>query len=186
MISTTATDRPDDDGFSDILRALALCHPGARNVAPLTLDPANLDQWRAEIFGARLWPAMLQAWNSTVHGRSRELADSDRTLDAAFLSGAAIRSRAAGASLLAAYRPPSAERSLDRYSRLVEEGVSPGHLAIVMAARGAIFRIAPRLVAAAYVVLEMRAAGCNEAELSAIVAACLADTGGPTMDLMAA
>lgn len=186
MISAAAIDDSSDGGFSDVLHSLALCHPDTKNAAPLTLDSQDFDKWRTEIFRAHIWPAIVQAWNFSANGQSQELAAADRTLDSALSAIAAGRSRAEGSTLLAAHRPPAAERWLDRYSRLVATGRAPAHLAIVMAARGAAFRIAPRMVAAAYLVLELRAWKTDEASLREALAICLADAAGPGVDLMAA
>ncbi|MFZ4682841.1 MAG: urease accessory UreF family protein [Terrimicrobiaceae bacterium] len=142
------------------MRAVRLCHPGWDALQQITFSTAGQaspwQDWRTEIFLPVLRPQIEAAHLAAATADWRALTACDRAIDDALPARSAAASRRAGASLMAAYDPPAAERLWTRYRGLVASGSSPGHLAVAMAVRAAAFHFPPSALISAYVFLEAR------------------------------
>lgn len=160
---------------SEIVRAAKLCAPGIDSLGTLTFDgdPENaaaVARWRDAVFLPLLSPALHDATLASRLG-FRELLSVDAALDTRIAGPLAKTSRSSGRLIAAALKAPNSESILKKFLAAVSEGKTPGHIAVVFAARASVFHFPARIVAGALVLLEMRSAPADAAW--AAVEACL-------------
>jgi hypothetical protein len=147
---------------AEIVRAAKLCAPGIESLGTLTFDgdpvnPNAVTAWREAVFLPLLAPAIREATIAAKHG-CRELVLVDASLDMRLAGPLAKTSRTSGRSIAAALQAPNSEPVLKKFLAAVAGGESPGHAAVVFAARASVFHFPACIVAGALVLLEMRAA----------------------------
>lgn len=173
---------------AEIIRAAKLCAPGIESLGKLTFegDPADstaVDRWRDAVFIPLLAPAIREATLAAKQG-CRELVRIDTSLDKRLAGPLAKTSRAAGKTIAAALQAPNSEPILKKFLAAVDRGESPGHAAVVFAARASVFHFPERIVAGALVLLEMRAAPLDASW--AAVSSCIASIPPADASLRAA
>ncbi|MCE9519286.1 MAG: hypothetical protein K8R87_07025 [Verrucomicrobia bacterium] len=95
------------------------------------------------IFLPVLAPALLRGWRSAQQGDDAALAVCDKELNSSLPSALAERSIAGGAILLDQTRGAKYQAALGRFRVRVDDGTSPGHLAMVWSAVAVLFQIPP-------------------------------------------
>ena len=158
----TPTENPLCQTRTEILRAAKLCAPGLEALGPATFDgdPAkstDVVRWRDTVFLPLLAPAVTEATLAARQG-CRELLRVDTSLDNRLAGPLAKASRASGRTIALSLNAPNSEATLKKYLAAVSEAKTPGHMAVVFAARASVFHFPTRIVAGALVLLEMRAA----------------------------
>ncbi|HEY5707669.1 MAG TPA: urease accessory UreF family protein [Terrimicrobiaceae bacterium] len=150
-----------NDPHIELLRAVALCHPGWASLRRLTFVP-DLNssptwlRWKEEVFFPVLLPEMEKARFACAGGDCRALAICDAAMDSALAPDMREASRAAGTALMAGYSAPKSEKLWLRYRALLNSGKVPGHLAIVCALRGTAFHLSPAAIVGAYLFIEAK------------------------------
>jgi urease accessory protein UreF len=114
------------------------------------------ENWAHAVFHSRILPAIREVTHHARHGRIREVIAADRCLDASLVAPLAVRSRAAGAIVAAHQQCPDGERILRRYLAAHRCARTPGHLAVVVAVRAAVFHLPEPMVLAAYLAAETK------------------------------
>ncbi|MFZ9921145.1 MAG: urease accessory UreF family protein [Terrimicrobiaceae bacterium] len=150
------------DMRAEIFRVAKLCAPCLDSMGPATFhgNPANsseLTNWLSSVWTPCVSPA-LQAAHAAAKIGSRELIEADLRVDLQLAGPLAKTSRAAGRQLATQFLAPASEPALLKFIAAVKTNSSPGHLAVVFAARAAIFHIPLPTTHAALLFLEMRAA----------------------------
>ena len=150
-----------DDSHIELLRAVALCHPGWAGLRCITFapdmgsSPAWL-RWKERVFAPVLLPEMEGAHFACAAGDCRALAVFDGAIDSALPPDLRKASRIAGAALMKGYSAPKSEKLWPRYRTLLISGEVPGHLAILCALRGTAFHLPPAAMTGAYIFLEAK------------------------------
>lgn len=158
---------------AEIFRVAKLCAPCLDSLGLLTFhaDPKStpeLQLWRDSVWIPRICPVIEKAHAACKIG-SRELIEIDRQLD---LAGPLAKThRAAGRMLATNFTAPASEPALLKYLDAVKRSETPGHFAMVFAARASVFHIPLPMTRAALLFLEMRAAPIDS--LWAIIEDCL-------------
>jgi len=170
----------------EIHRVAKLCAPCLDYLGLLTFhrdttSTEELKRWQDLVWTPRILPAIDKAHTACKIG-SRELIDIDRQLDIA--GPLAKTHRAAGRLLATNFTAPASEPALLKYLEAVKRDESPGHFAVVFAARASVFHISIPMTRAALLFLEMRAAPIES--LWAILEECLASSKTSTASLRAA
>lgn len=147
---------------AEIFRVAKLCAPCLDSMGPATFHgnptaSSELTNWRDSVWTPCVSPA-LEAAHAAAKTGSRELIEIDRQLDLHLAGPLAKTSRAAGRQLATQFLAPASEPALLKFLAAVKTNSSPGHLAVVFAARASIFHIPLPTARAALVFLEMRAA----------------------------
>jgi hypothetical protein len=160
---------------TEILRAVKLCAPGLELLGRTTFDADPRDSnavahWRDAVFLPFLSSAIHEATTAANVG-CRELLMIDASLDSRLAGPLAQASRASGRIVAAALRAPDSAPALKKFLAAVDDGTTPGHMAVIFAARAGVFHFPARVVAGAFVLLEMRSAPLDTAW--ATVQACL-------------
>lgn len=159
---------------AEIFRVAKLCAPCLDAMGMLTFhgDPssaADLKAWRDSVWTPWISPALETAHAACKLG-SRELIAIDRQLD---LAGPLAKThRAAGRLLATQFTAPASEPALLKFLEAVRRIETPGHFAVVFAARASVFHIPLPMTRAALVFLEMRSAPIDS--LWPIIENCLA------------
>jgi hypothetical protein len=144
--------------------------------------------WRDSIFAPMLVPALRSALGHARRGELRELSALDKKLSEQLGEIARESSIRAGRRLALRSSGLQGDRLLPRLGEWVRDGATPGHLAIVFAARCAAFSLPDRIAVGAYLFEEM-CAGAPTApipEVCDFVAACIEPLGGSSLELRAA
>ena len=170
---------------AEIFRVAKLCAPCLDFLGLLTFhgDPkstSELQLWRDSVWIPRICPAIEKAHAACKIG-SRELTEIDRRFDLA--EPLAKTHCAAGRMLATNFTAPASEPALLKYLDAVKRSETPGHFAVVFAARSSVFHIPLPMTRAALLFLEMRAAPIEL--LWDIIENCLAGEK-PTTSLRAA
>lgn len=152
--------QPSCQTRTEIVRAAKLCAPGIDTVGNLTFNghpenAADVTRWRDTVFLPLLGPLVTEATLAARQG-CRELLRVDAALDKRLAGPLAKASRSAGHVIASALHAPSSEAILKKFLAAVTSGSTPGHMAVVLAARASIFHFPARTVAGALVLLEMR------------------------------
>ena len=173
---------------AEIFRVARLCAPCLDSMGPATFhgNPAaasELTNWRDSVWTPYLSPAVETALAVGKIG-CRELIEVDQKLDLQLAGPLAKSSRTAGRQLATRFSAPANEPALLKFLAAVASGSSPGHLAVVFAARAAVFHIPLPTTRAALLFLEMRAAPIDS--LWPILEACLTGAKPATTSLHAA
>ena len=150
-----------DDSHIELLRAVALCHPGWPGLRPTTFVPDECSSpewlhWKEKVFVPVLLPAMEEAQFACAAGDCRALAACDNAINSALPPDLREASGVAGAALMERYSAPKFEKFWTRYRSLLISGEVPGHLAIVCALRGVAFHLPPAAMMSAYIFLEAK------------------------------
>jgi hypothetical protein len=159
---------------AEIYRVAKLCAPCLDSIGLLTFhgvpsSASELKDWRESVWSRWISPAIESAHASCKLG-SRELIAIDQRLD---LAGPLSKThRAAGRQLATQFTAPASEPALLKYLEAVKREESPGHFAVVFAARASVFHIPLPMTRAALIFLEMRAAPIDS--LWTIIENCLA------------
>jgi hypothetical protein len=170
---------------SEIFRIAKLCAPCLDSMGLLTFhgDPKStleLQCWSESVWIPQVSPAVEKAHAACKIG-GRELIEVDRQLN---LAGPQAKThRSAGRQLATNFTAPSSESTLLKYFDAVKRSESPGHFAVVFAARASVFHIPLPMTRAALLFLEMRTAPIES--LWDIIGNCLAREK-PTAALRAA
>ncbi len=145
---------------AEVFRAARLCAPGMAHLGPVTFqedasNPLAMIRWRESVFQAALAPVASRALEAARLG-VRELVDIDRSCERLFPAPLREASRRAGCRLASARSAPMGETTLARFLEKIAAGDCPGHLAVVFAARAAVFHFPVPVVLAGLVFVEMR------------------------------
>ena len=154
----TAGESSDFATRAEIFRIARFCAPSLDTLGHVTFtgDPSisnQLQQWRDAVLVPHIAPAARSAYRAAKRG-FRELSAADKQLDLA--GPLAKNSRAAGRLIARSTRAPVGETALERYLTAVDREECPGHMAVVFAARAAVFHLPEPLVLAAIVFVELR------------------------------
>jgi hypothetical protein len=180
-------------GLSPIWAATRVANPDYATLAPVTFHGGAVfavaaPAWRDAIFTPALLPAIRATLNHARRGEVREIAALDQKLSQQLPASALAGSLRAGQRLAAHGCDLRGDRLLPRLGEWVRDGVTPGNLAIIFAARCAAFSQPDRVAVGAYLFQEM----CAGAPLAAVpavcdfVAACIEPLGGSSTELRAA
>ncbi len=147
---------------AEIFRVARLCAPCLDSMGSATFhgnptSSSELTKWRDSVWNPCVSPA-LDAAHAAAKTGSRELIEVDRQLDLQLAGPLAKTSRAAGRQLATQFLAPASEPALLKFLAAIKTNASPGHLAVVFAARASIFHIPLPTTRAAMLFLEMRAA----------------------------
>lgn len=185
MISEIET--PDElrHGLGPIWTAARVANPefalcGAVTFRAAAGFSALAEAWRAAMFEPVLLPALRSALAHAHRGELRELTALDARLSEQLPKHARTGSLAAGQKLARLGADLRGDRLLSRLADNVRDGIAPGHLAIVFAARCAAFSLPDRTAIGAYLFQELYA-GAPTAPVAAVcdfVAACIEPLGG--------
>lgn len=150
-----------EDPHQALLRAVRFCHPGWDLVGSLSFRPdvkasPAWKTWQDGLLVSVLLPQIFAAHAAAATGNLGGLASCDAAIDAALPDPFAASSRLSGHRLATNYPAPPAEKMLARYFQRVLQGEAPGHLAVLMAARAAVFHFPPATAASSYCFLEAR------------------------------
>ena len=149
------------DSHVELLRAVALCHPGWSGLRRATFAPDHRSSpawlhWKEKVFVPVLLPRAEEAQAACAAGDSRALAACDSAIDCALPSDLREASRVAGAALMDGYSAPKSEKFWTRYRALRNSGEVPGHLAVVCALRATAFHLSPAAMVSSYIFLEAK------------------------------
>lgn len=147
---------------AEIFRIAKLCAPCLDSMGLLTFhgNPVLESErrgWRDSVWIPKISPAMEAAHAACKIG-SREIIQIDQQLDLDLAGPLAKTHRFAGRQLANQFTAPASEPALIKFLEAVKNGKSPGHFAVVFAARASVFHIPLPMARAALVFLEMRAA----------------------------
>ncbi len=188
-------EHPDElrHGLGPIWTATRVANPDFASLSPVTfrgghIFPASAATWKAAVFMPLLLPALRSALAHARRGQFRELLDLDRQLSEALDEAARAGSIAAGQRLAQHGCHLQGDRLLPRLGEAARSRATPGHLAIVFAARCAAFSLPDRTAVGAYIFQEM-CAGAPTAHVPAVcdfVADCIEPLGEAGFELRAA
>lgn len=172
--------RPSGDPLYELLRAVRICHPGWEVASPITFAVTPgwgfpWREWNGRIFQPIMRSLLEDAYRAAKRNDGPRLLACDERGDGALPLAMAAGSRREGAKLLRGHKVPAGERVWWRYADHVAKGLTPGHLAVVVAVRAAAFHLPPALLPAAYLFLEARGAHLDDeaGEVLRMVEACL-------------
>ncbi len=180
-------------GLGPIWAATRVANPDFAISGPVTFHSgaiftASATAWRDAVFSPILLPALRATLGHARRGEVREISALDLRLSEQLGENAREGSLRAGLRLAAHGCDLRGDRLLPRLGEWVRDGVSPGHLAIIFAARCAAFSLPDRIAAGAYLFQEMCAGAPAAAvpDVCDFVAACLEPLGGSSIELRAA
>lgn len=158
----TSAENPLCQTRTEILRAAKLCAPGLEALGQGTFDgdptkATDVLRWRDTVFLPLLAPAVNETTIAFKLG-CRELVTVDASLDKRLAGPLSKASRASGRTVALSLNAPNSEATLKKFLAAVSAGSTPGHMAVVFAARASVFHFPTRIVAGALVLLEMRTA----------------------------
>jgi hypothetical protein len=195
MNSISEIETPNEllHGLGPIWAATRVANPDFTLCMPVTFDgragfTASATAWRSSVFMPVLLPALRMALHHGRRGELRELAALDQRLSEELNSQACEGSLRAGRHLAARGCDLRGDRLLPRIADAIRTGAMPGHLAIVFAARCAVFSLADRVAAGAYLFQEI-SAGAPQARVVDVcnfVSECIEPLGGSSIELRAA
>lgn len=148
----------------------------------------SVNAWRESVFTPILLPTLSAALNHAHRAEVRELAALDRSLSENLPPKVCADSIRAGHRLALHGSELRGDRLLPRIAENLRAGTSPGHLAVIFAARCAAFSLPNRAAIGAYLFQEM-CAGAPTApviDVCDFVAACLEPLGASALGLRAA
>ncbi len=151
---------------AEILRIAKRLVPCLDSLGPLTFlgDPisdSQLRNWISSVWQPILFPAFQKSC-LPGQGGHREWLRLDREIDTRLAGPLAKSSRAAGFHLTSHIHALEAEPHLAKLLRDIRQGTTPGHFAIVFAARASSFHIPITISRAALIFLEMRQAPVDQ------------------------
>jgi hypothetical protein len=180
-------------GLGPIWAATRIANPDFAITGPVTFHGGPIfataaQAWRETIFTPILLPALRATLGHARRGEVREISVLDRKLSDELGERARDGSLRAGDRLAAHGCGLRGDRLLPRLGESVREGRTPGHLAIIFAARCAAFSLPDRVAVGAYLFQEMCAGAptAHVPEVCDFVAACLEPLGGAATELQAA
>ena len=170
-----------------------MANPDFATCGPITFSGGSVFAaaaagWKDVVFSPVLLPALRSALGHARRGELRELLDLDRQLSTSLGGPSRLGSLAAGHRLALHGCDLRGDRLLPRLGEAVRTGSTPGHLAIIFAARCATFSLPDRITVGAYLFQEI-CAGAPTAHVPAVcdfVAACIEPLGGAAFELRAA
>jgi hypothetical protein len=184
---------PDElrHGLGPIWAAARVANPDFAICGPVTFRglaafAASALEWKASLFEPALLPALRATLGHARRGELRELCAVDARLSDHLPAACLESSLRAGGRLAALGADLRGDRLLPRLGEAVRNGQTPGHLAVVFAARCAAFSLHDRVAIGAYLFQEMCAGSPTAAvvDVCDFVAACI--EGGPSLALEAA
>ncbi|MFM8365186.1 MAG: hypothetical protein ACKOAS_08560 [Verrucomicrobiota bacterium] len=163
---------------TEIFRIAKRLVPCLDSLGPLTFlgDPVSVPQrrnWIDSVWQPILSPAFQKSCSPGQSGH-REWLRLDREIDSHLAGPLAKSSRSAGLHLASHIHAPDGEPQLAKLLHDIRQGTTPGHFAIVFAARASSFHIPATISRAALIFLEMRAAPIDQ--LWPIVEECVSAT----------
>jgi hypothetical protein len=180
-------------GLGPIWAATRVANPDFSICAPVTFRagaafPLAANAWQEAVFAPILLPALRAALTHARRGEVRELAALDLRLSDQLGDGLRADSLRAGRRLALLGSTLRGDRLLPRLAESVRTGNSPGHLAIVFAARCGAFSLPDRIAIGAYLFQEMCAGAptASVGEVCDFVARCIEPLGGSSLELRAA
>jgi hypothetical protein len=188
-------EHPDElrHGLGPIWAATRVANPDFAICGPVTFHGGAIfataaTGWKETVFSPALLPALRSALGHARRGELRELFDLDRQLSHMLGDTARQGSTSAGHRLALHGCDLRGDRLLPRLGEAVRTGTTPGHLAIIFAARCATFSLPDRITVGAYLFQEI-CAGAPTAHVPGVcdfVAACIEPLGGAAFELRAA
>jgi len=180
-------------GLGPIWAATRVANPDFSICGPVTFHsgqafPLAAAVWQESVFAPVLLPALRAALAHARRGEVRELATLDRRLSEQLGDGLRADSIRAGRRLALHGNSLRGDRLLPRLAENVRTEVSPGHLAIIFAARCGAFSLPDRIAVGAYLFQEMCAGAptASVVEVCDFVARCIEPLGGSSLELRAA
>lgn len=136
-------DDPEVVLFSDFVALL-----GITPVSPGTFSPEiearlgeSWDHWRSNWFSPHLAEAFSGVFQFAAAQKVNEIAEIDRGLEQAFPEELSERSKAASRAFLEGKSEMQANREWLRFTKLVDEGKTPGHLTTLFAFQSALYHL---------------------------------------------
>jgi len=188
-------EHPDElrHGLGPIWAATRVANPDFAATGPVTFHGGAVftiaaDAWKQAVFSPVLLPGLRAALSHARRGEFRELCDLDRHLSATLDRAALEGSTGAGHRLALHGCDLRGDRMLPRLGEAVRSGSTPGHLAVIFAARCATFSLPDRTTVGAYLFQEICAGSpiAPVVEVCDFVAACIEPLGGAAFELRAA
>jgi len=180
-------------GLGPIWAATRVANPDFSICGPVTFHsgkafPLAATAWQESVFAPVLLPALRASLAHARRGEVRELTALDRRLSEQLGDGLRADSIRAGRRLALHGNSLRGDRLLPRLAENVRTEVSPGHLAIVFAARCGAFSLPDRIAVGAYLFQEMCAGAptASVVEVCDFVARCIEPLGGSSLELRAA
>ncbi len=180
-------------GLGPIWAATRVANPDFAISGPVTFHGGAIFMtsavtWRDAVFAPILLPAMRATLGHARRGEVREISTLDQKLSLELGENAREGSLRAGRRLAAHGCDLRGDRLLPRLGEWARDGQTPGHLAIIFAARCAAFSLPDRIAVGSYLFQEM-CAGAPTArvpEVCDFVAACIEPLGSSAAGLRAA
>lgn len=181
----TEISSPDDlqHGLGPIWTATRIASPAFATFGPITLRASECFSaqslaWKTGVFDPILLPAFRAALTHARRGEIRELARIDHELGSKLPPSISEASLRAGRRLVIHGDLPG-DRLLSKLEARIDRGETPGHLAVVFAARCAAFSLPDRIAVGAYLFQELcSGAPCTPVnDICRFVASCLEPLG---------
>lgn len=186
MTAISELDNPGEirHGLGPIWAATRVANPDFATCPAVTFHAGpvfrlSADAWHDTLFQPLIFPTLRSALAHARRGEMRELLALDQQLATDLGPTHHAGSTRAGQRLAALGTDLRGERLLQRLAEQVRTGATPGHLAVVFAARCGAFSLPDRTAIGAYLFQEL-CAGATQArvdEVCAFVAACLEPLG---------
>lgn len=184
---------PDElrHGLGPIWAAARVASPDFSLSAPVTFRggvpfATAVGNWKSALYEPALLPALRATLSHARRGELREICTVDARLSEHLGETALEGSLRAGQRLAALGDGLRGDRLLPRLGEAVRAGATPGHLAVIFAARCAAFSLHDRVAIGAYLFQELCAGAPTAAvvDVCDFVAACIEN--GPSLTLEAA
>lgn len=180
-------------GLGPIWAATRVANPDFAISGPVTFHSGAVfataaNAWRDAVFSPVLLPALRATLGHARRGEVREISALDKRISDELGEISREGSLRAGNRLAAHGCDLRGDRLLPRLGEWVRDGVTPGHLAVIFAARCAAFSLPDRIAIGAYLFQEMCAGAPAAAvpDVCDFVAACIEPLGGSAAGLRAA
>jgi len=158
MDTLTLVDPDHDESFEHFVSLLGI-EPrlsGTFSAGPKTSLQEAWDAWRQSLFLPLLAPSFLQAYDCGIRARTQELQEIDQNLDEKLPSSIRKRSVKAAAPFFEGKSQMQGNREWLKYQERVENGDTPGHLAIAFALQSALYHVALIPALSSYAWFEFR------------------------------
>ncbi len=150
----------NNSSIEEIFRVLRFCDPAFETRQVLTFAPLNLhpdpawENWLDHVFYTHVGPALLDCLDYAAADHAHDLIKRDLLLSREMAGPLRTTSMQAGRKLLLGFTVPSGARVLARMRQKLDGGAYSPNYATVLAARCALFGIAPAHAVAAYLYKE--------------------------------
>lgn len=178
MSSAANRSQAQNSSIEEIFRVLRFCDPAFETQQVLTFSPVALhpdpawEQWLEHAFCPYIAPALLDCLEHAAADHAHDVIERDIRLSREIARPLRNASLCAGRKLLLGFTVPSGARVLAKLRHKLDGELYSPNYATVLAARCALFGIAPSQAVAAYLYKEWHCGNPNQ----------LAATSSPDMD----